>query len=126
MPEQTQSQTEVRQRRTFSAAEKAAIMLRLVQDEVPLSKLADELKIQPAQLIAWRKQFFSNAALAFVKPEDKELAKAKSEIARLERRLGNIEAEKDQIIASVVAESCELKKKLSGPPSRPASGSSRI
>ena len=117
--------TAVRQRRTFTAAEKAQIVIRLVQDGVPLSKLAEELKIQPPQLIAWRKQFFANAAAAFDKPEDKELTKARNNISRLEAQIDKIEADKNAVISAVATEMCELKKKLLAMPSRPANGSSR-
>lgn len=115
-----------RQRRSFTPAEKSQAVLRLVQDGVPLSKLADELKIQPALLINWRKQLFANAAMAFDKPEEKEVIKARTTIAALEAKINRIEAEKNTVISAVATEMCELKKKLSEMPSRPANGSNRM
>jgi transposase len=53
-----------RVRRTFTAQEKAAIVLRHLVDKTPVSDLADEFGLQPTQIYAWQKQLATNAALA--------------------------------------------------------------
>jgi transposase-like protein len=98
----------------------------MVQDGESLSSVANELGLQPPLLIAWRKQFFAHAATAFERPQDKELAKAREDAARLESKIASLEADKDRIIAAVATEVCELKKKLSAMPSKPGAGSSRM
>ena len=117
-------QNTVRQRRTFTAEEKATAILRIIQDGEKLSAVADDLKVQPNQLIDWKKQFFANAAVTFVRADDRELARANREISRLEGKIAEIEQKKDQIISLVTTEMCELKKKLLVQPSKKGNGSS--
>ena len=119
-------QNTVRQRRTFTAEEKATAILRIIQDGEKLSAVADDLKVQPNQLIDWKKQFFANAAVTFVRADDRELARANREISRLEGKIAEIEQKKDQIISLVTTEMCELKKKLLVQPSKKGNGSSPI
>jgi len=57
-----------RSRRTFTAQEKAAIVLRHLVDKTPVSDLSDEFGLQPTQIYAWQKQLTANAALAFESP----------------------------------------------------------
>jgi transposase len=57
-----------RSRRTFTAQEKAAIVMRHLIDKTPVSDLCDEFGLQPTQIYAWQKQLATNAALAFETP----------------------------------------------------------
>lgn len=117
---------EVVTRRRFSAEEKSKIVMRIVQDGNRLSDVADELKIQPSQLVQWKKQLFENAHLAFESCRDSELEKTRRRLEDSERKIAEIESKRDQIIALVATEMCELKKKLSATSSPRGNGSSRM
>ena len=54
-----------KQRRSFSAEQKAAIVKRHLVEGVAVSDLCDEHEILPTQLYQWQKQLFENAAAAF-------------------------------------------------------------
>jgi len=52
-----------RSRRTFTAQEKAAIVLRHLVDKTPVSDLSDEFGLQPTQIYAWQKEKHRDRAL---------------------------------------------------------------
>ena len=54
-----------KQRKNYTAEEKVAILRRHLLDKEPISKLCDELGLQPTVFYRWQKQFFENGAAAF-------------------------------------------------------------
>ena len=51
-------------RRSFTADQKAALLLRHHVDKVPVSQLCEENDLQPSLFYYWQKQLFENAATA--------------------------------------------------------------
>ncbi|MEO5335054.1 MAG: transposase [Magnetococcus sp. YQC-5] len=49
----------------FSDADKVAILRRHLLEKEPISKICDELSLQPTQFYLWQKTFFENGAAAF-------------------------------------------------------------
>lgn len=99
-----------RSRRSFTGAEKAAIVRRHLVDRVPISDLCDELGLQPTQIYTWQKQLFENGASAFERPHRRtkqDSAKAKR-IASLEAKL----QKKNEVVAELLEEHVQLKKVL--------------
>ena len=54
-----------KQRKHYTAEEKVAILRRYLVDREPVSKLCDELALQPTVFYRWQKEFFENGAAAF-------------------------------------------------------------
>src|ERR1017187_15880 len=54
-----------KQRKPCTPAEKAAILRRHLVEKEPISKLCDELGLQPRVFYRWQKEFFENGAVAF-------------------------------------------------------------
>jgi transposase-like protein len=54
-----------KQRRHFTPEEKVAILRRHLLENEPISKLCDELGLQPTVFYRWQKEFFENGAAAF-------------------------------------------------------------
>ena len=52
-------------RKHYTAEEKVAILRRHLLDKEPVSKLCDELGLQPTVFYRWQKEFFENGAAAF-------------------------------------------------------------
>jgi transposase-like protein len=54
-----------KQRKHYTPEEKVAILRRHLLDKEPISKLCDELGLQPTAFYRWHKEFFENGAAAF-------------------------------------------------------------
>jgi transposase-like protein len=101
-----------REKRIFSAEERAIILRRHLADKVPVSDLCDEYKIQPSLFYTWQRQLMENMSTAL---EDRRTRRAESNEAAAQRRtIENLQAQlqkKDSIIAFVSEEHLALKKK---------------
>ena len=104
-----------KRRRQFTAEQKATIMQRMVFEQVPVSDLADEYKIQPSLLYHWQKQLQANLVAAFdgggPKRATQKEKTQEAKIAALEAKL----AKKDEVIAEVSEEFVKLKKSAGTP-----------
>jgi transposase-like protein len=102
-----------RSRRQFSSEQKADILRRHLADEVPISDLCDELKLQPSLLYQWLRQLLDNAAAALTTTRSARRREQELEekVTRLEAKL----ARKDAIIAEISEEYVQLKKELGEP-----------
>ena len=54
-----------KQRKHYTAEEKVAVLRRHLIDNEPVSKLCDQLVLQPTVFYRWQKEFFENGAAAF-------------------------------------------------------------
>src|SRR6267378_3330270 len=52
-------------RKHYTAEEKVAILRRHLLEQEPVSKLCDDLGLQPTVFYRWQKEFFENGAAAF-------------------------------------------------------------
>jgi len=95
-------------RKHFAAEEKVAILRRHLVDQEPISKLCDELGLQPTAFYRWQKEFFENGAAAF---QTKARAKAQAEQERIEYLEKKIQR-KDEVLAELMGEHIALKKSL--------------
>ena len=99
-------------RRKFSAQQKVQILRQHLVEKVPISGVCDQNGIQPTQFYQWQKVFFENGAAAFEKSSDKRNGilnnKLEQKLSRLESKLAN----KDEVIAEIMADHIRLKKNL--------------
>src|SRR5262245_20191920 len=54
-----------KQRKHYAPEEKVAILRRHLLEKEPISKLCDEVELQPTVFYRWQKEFFENGAAAF-------------------------------------------------------------
>lgn len=97
-------------RRSFSSAEKAAIVKRHLVDSVPVSDLCDEYQLQPTQIYAWQKQLFDNADAAFERP-----GRRSQQQDAQQRKIDALEVKlqlKNEVVAELLQEHVQLKKEL--------------
>jgi transposase len=52
-------------RKHYTGEEKVAVLRRHLLEQEPISKLCDELGLQPTVFYRWQKEFFENGAAAF-------------------------------------------------------------
>src|SRR5215471_11172770 len=97
-----------KQRKHYSPEGKVAILGRHLLDKEPISKLCDELGLQPTVFYRWQKEFFEKRAAAFAtkarshRPPDQE---------RVDYLTKKIQV-KDEVLAELMAEHIALKKSL--------------
>ena len=95
-------------RRHFSADQKAQVVRRHVADREPISKLAEELQVQPSLIHTWVRQVLDQAQRAFERS-----AGTRSVAQTSERRIEQLEAklvQKNEVIAELMEENVRAKK----------------
>ena len=99
-------------RKRFSPEEKVRLLrLHLIEKE-PVSDICDRHGLNPNVFYRWQKQFFENGSAAFAKTgtdyRDSGAKKLERQNAQLKAKLAN----KDEVIAEIMASHIELKKSL--------------
>jgi transposase len=74
----------------------------------PISKLWDELGLQPTVIYRWKKEFFENGAAAFEQKARPNHSADRERIAYLEKRI----LTKDEVLGELMAEHADLRKTL--------------
>ena len=99
------------QRRKFTAQQKADTVRRHLWDKVPVSDLAQELKVQPTQIHQWVQQAKLQMDQLFARttggrPETKAADSKDQEIAKLKAKL----VQKHEVISELMEENVKAKK----------------
>ena len=95
-------------RKHYTAAEKVAILRRHLIEKEPVSKICEELELQPTVFYRWQKELFENGAAAFETERRRQPPAEQERIARLERKIQT----KDEVLAELMAEHVALKKSI--------------
>ena len=97
-----------KQRKHYSSEEKVAVLRRHLLEKEPISKLCDELGLQPTVFYRWQKEFFENGAAAFEHKARPNHSADQERITYLEKKIQT----KDEVLAELMAEHVALKKTL--------------
>ena len=95
-------------RKHYTGEEKVAILRRHLLEKEPISKLCDELELQPTVFYRWQKEFFENGAAAFQAKGRTDQQAEKERIEFLEKKIQR----KDEVLAELMGEYVTLKKEL--------------
>ena len=95
-------------RKHYTAEEKVAILRRHLLNQEPISKLCDELGLQPTVFYRWQKEFFENGAAALERRSKRAPDLKEQRIAFLEEKLKR----KNEVLAELMEEHLQLKKDL--------------
>jgi transposase-like protein len=99
-------------RRHFTPEQKAEIVRRHVSGKEPVSKLAEELDVQPSQIHTWVNQVLSQAERAFESSQRNGRSRAdKTKDRRIEQLEAKI-AGKNEVIAELMEANVRAKKEL--------------
>jgi transposase-like protein len=95
-------------RRHFTAEQKAQVVRRHLADKEPVSKLAEELQVQPSLIHLWVNQVLGQAERAFERsPANGRVEQAKDRrIEQLQARL----VQKNEVIAELMEDNVRQKK----------------
>src|SRR5277367_435406 len=95
-----------KQRKQYAPEEKVAILRRHLLEKEPISKLCDEVGLQPTVFYRWQKEFFENGAAAFEQKRPTNHSADQERIAYLQKKIQT----KDEVLAELMAEHVALKK----------------
>jgi len=95
-------------RKHYTPDEKVAVLRRHLLNQEPISKLCDELGLQPTVFYRWQKEFFENGAAAFQIKARSNQQPQQQRIEYLEKKIQT----KDEVLAELMAEHVALKKSL--------------
>jgi transposase-like protein len=95
-------------RKHYTGEEKVAILRRHLLEQEPVSKLCDEMGLQPTVFYRWQKEFFENGAAAFQTKGRIDQQAEKERIEFLEKKIQR----KDEVLAELMGEYVALKKEL--------------
>ena len=95
-----------KQFRNFSAEEKTKIVLELLKEDVTLSQLSSKYEVSSNSISHWKKQFLSNAAIAFepakvVSEYQAEINKLREQNDELAKALGKTTVERDWAVGKL-------------------------
>ena len=99
-------------RKRFTAQEKVKILRLHLIEKQTVSDICDRHGLNPNVFYSWQKQFFEHGAAAFEKAgngrKDSQVKKLEQKVSHLESKLAN----KDEVIADIMASHVRLKKSL--------------
>jgi putative transposase len=95
----------MKKRKHYSPEEKVAILRRHLLEKEPISKLCDELGLQPTVFYRWQKELFENGTAAFEQRRPSNCSPDQERIAYLEKKIQT----KDEVLAELMAEHVALR-----------------
>lgn len=98
------------QRRRFSSKQKVEILREVLENGKKISDVAEEHGVSPNMITRWKKQLFEGALETFDSKKEKKDKKKEKKIESLEENL----QKRDTLIAELVEQNAELKKKYNG------------
>jgi len=100
---------------TYTAQQKANVVLELIKEEKTLNELATQYKVTPKTIQNWKKQFLANASKVFEDDSSsnkEELKKLQSENDELAKTLGRTTVERDWAVKKLKSLDLSDKKDL--------------
>jgi transposase len=95
-------------RKHYAGEEKAGILRQHLLEKEPISKLCDELGLQPTVFYRWQKESFENGATAFQAKGRSDHQAEQERIECLEKKIRR----KDEVLAELMSEHIGLKEEL--------------
>lgn len=108
-----------KKRKSYSAEFKTKVVLELLEGEKTVNEVASKYEILPKSLQDWKKQFLSNASLAFdksaaVKEYKEKISELETQSERLAKKVGTLSIERDWLEGKLSSLDLSIKKELIG------------
>lgn len=102
----------MRERKHYSAEQKVIILRELLENDIPISQLAEKYQVHLNDIYNWKKKLFEGAKDIFThKPTNqKQISSEQKKIAKLEEKLQN----RDEAISFLLRENIDIKKSIDG------------
>lgn len=100
-------------KKRYTSEEKTIILREHLENQVPISDLAEKYGVHPNAIYVWKKKMFESAPenlSSNSKKQKKRFSVQEQHIQELEKIL----AQRESVIAELAADNIELKKKLIG------------
>jgi transposase len=103
----------MRERKHYSPEQKVIIVRELLENNIPISQLAEKYQVHVNDIYNWKKRLFEGAKDIFQsKPgsNQKQISAEQKKIEKLESKL----KDRDEAIAMLLKENIEIKKSIDG------------
>lgn len=104
----------MQKKKRYTAEEKMMILREHLEKHIPISDLADKYGIHPNAIYGWRKQVIENAPTNLSKVETKRTERKHLDMTRKIAELEALLAKRETLIAELVEDNINLKKKSIG------------
>ena len=102
----------MKKRKHYSAEKKVIILRELLENNVPISELAEKYEVHPNDIYNWKKKLFESATEIFNPNNFRKNSKTyeQRKVSKLESKL----RDRDEAIAMLLKENIEIKKNIYG------------
>ena len=102
----------MKQRKHYTAEQKVIILRELLENNVPISQLAEKYEVRPNDIYNWKKKLFELATDIFGPKisTPKQTSVEQKRIEKLQAKLKN----RDEAISYLIRENIEIKKSIDG------------
>ena len=102
----------MRERKRYSPEKKVLIVRELLENNVPISHLAEKYQVHVNDIYNWKKKLFEGAKDIFQPKvgDQKQITAEKKKIEKLQSKL----KDRDEAIAMLLKENIEIKKSIDG------------
>ena len=102
----------MKQRKHYSAEQKVMILRELLENNIPISQLAEKYEVRPNDIYNWKKKLFESATDIFAPKisAPKQTSAEQKKIEKLQSKL----KDRDEAISYLLRENIEIKKSIDG------------
>ena len=102
----------MRQRKHYTAEQKVIILRELLENNIPISQLAEKYDVHPNDIYNWKKKLFESATEIFTPKvsNQKQITSEQKKIEKLQTKL----KDRDEAISYLIRENIEIKKSIDG------------
>lgn len=102
----------MQQRKHYTAEQKVIILRELLENNVPISQLAEKYQVHPNDIYNWKKKLFESATEIFTPKvaNSKQTSAEEKKIEKLQAKL----KDRDEAISYLIRENIEIKKSIDG------------
>jgi transposase-like protein len=101
-----------KERKHYSPEQKVIIVRELLENNVPISQLAEKYQVHPNDIYNWKKKLFEGAKELFKSTPVNQKQKT-AELKRIEKLEAKLR-DRDEAIAMLLKENIEIKKSIDG------------
>ena len=97
----------MKQRKQYTAEQKVIIIRELLENNVPISQIAEKYQVRPNDIYNWKKKLFESATDIFASKvsNTKQLSAEQKKIEKLQSKL----KDRDEAISFLLRENIEIK-----------------
>ena len=102
----------MKQRKHYTAEQKVMILRELLENNIPVSQLAEKYEVRPNDIYNWKKKLFESATDIFTSKvsNPKQISVEQKKNEKLQAKL----KDRDEAISYLIRENIEIKKSIDG------------